>query len=460
MSLLDSPAKRAALIVFTISSFLTPFMASAIEIALPRIGREFAIDAIFLSWLATAFLLSAAMFLVPIGRIADIHGRKRVFLIGIVLYTLFSLGCGAASSATMLVVFRVLQGIGSAMMFGTGLAILTSVFPASERGHALGINVAAVYAGLSAGPFLGGLLVEHLGWRSLFYLNLPVGIVVASLVLTKLKGEWAGARGERFDLAGSILYGLSLVALMYGFSRLPEPLGVGLLAGGIVGLVLFVRWELRVECPVFDMELLRSNIAFRFSNLAALINYAATFGITFLLSLYLQYVRGFGAEAAGIVLVSRPVLMVITSIYAGRLSDRIEPRVLASAGMALVTAGLVLLVFVDASTPTGYVVACLMVLGLGFGLFSSPNMNAVMSSVQGRSYGVASGTVSTMRLLGQMFSMGIVTLVLAVHMGTVRITPEVHGALVASMHTAFVIFSVLCFAGIFASLARGRIREG
>ena len=458
MGIFDSPGKRAALLVFTISSFLTPFMASAVEIALPRIGQEFAVDAVLLSWLATSFLLSAAMFLVPIGRLADIHGRKRIYLIGIVVYTLFSVCCGAAGSATALIVFRILQGVGSAMIFGTGIAILTSVFPASERGQVLGINVAAVYGGLSGGPFLGGLLVEHLGWRSIFYVNLPVGILIVTLVLLKLKGEWAEARGERFDLPGAIIYGLSLLFLMYGFSRLPEPLGAGLLAAGVAGLILFVRWELRVASPVFDMKLLRTNTAFRFSNLAALINYAATFAVTFMLSLYLQYVRGYGAGSAGAILVSRPIVMALTSIYAGRLSDRIEPRILASLGMALVTAGLILLVFVGSGTGIGYLILCLMVLGLGFGLFSSPNTNAVMSSVERPFYGVASGTVSTMRILGQMFSMGIVTLIFAVTIGRVQITPENHGALVQSMQAAFVIFAVLCFGGIFASLARGKIR--
>jgi MFS family permease len=205
------------------------------------------------------------------------------------------------------------------------------------------------------------------------------------------------------------------------------------------------------------MSLLRTNVAFRFSNLAALINYSATFAVTFMLSLYLQYVQGYGAERAGIVLVSRPVVMAVTSIYAGRLSDRVEPRLLASSGMGLVTAGLVMLVFLGAGSGTGHVVFCLLVLGLGFGLFSSPNTNAVMSSVERRFYGVASGTVSTMRILGQVFSMGIVTFVLAIILGRVPVTPAVHDGLVHSMRITFTIFAGLCFLGIFASLARGRI---
>lgn len=458
MGMLDSPAKRAALLVFTVSSFLTPFMASAIGVALPQIGREFGIDAVYLSWTMTAFLLSAAVFLVPFGRLADIRGRKRVFVTGIAVFAVFSFWCGAAGSAAMLVVGRVLQGIGSAMIFGTGIAILTSVFPDRERGRALGITVAAVYAGLAAGPFLGGILVEHLGWRSVFYANVPAGGLIVLVVLRRLKGEWAESRGEPFDLPGAVLYGAALVAIMLGFSELTRGRGVWLLGAGIAGLVLFVRRELRTASPVFDLRLFRRNPAFTFSNLAALINYAATYAVSFLLSLFLQYTRGYGAEGAGAVLVWQPAVMVLTSLYAGRLSDRVEPRIVASAGMGLVAVGLALLACLGRDTGIPYLIASLVVLGLGFGLFSSPNMNAVMGSVERRHYGVASGTVGTMRLLGQMFSMGIVTLVLAVHVGRVPITPANHGQFLAGMRTAFAVFAALCVAGIFASLARGRMR--
>lgn len=458
MGMLDSSAKRAALLVFTLSSFLTPFMASAIGVALPQIGREFGIDAVYLSWMMTAFLLSAAVFLVPLGRLADIRGRKRVFVLGIAVFSVFSLWCGAAGSAAMLVVGRALQGVGSAMIFGTGIAILTSVFPDRERGRVLGITVAAVYAGLAAGPFLGGILVQHLGWRSVFYVNVPAGGLIILVVLRGLKGEWAESRGERFDLPGAVLYGAALVAIMLGFSELTSGRGVWLLAAGGASLVLFVRRELRTASPVFDLRLFRGNPAFTLSNLAALINYAATYAVSFLLSLFLQYTRGYGAEGAGIVLVAQPVVMVMTSLYAGRLSDRVEPRIVASVGMGLVTVGLALLACLGRDTGIPYLIASLVVLGLGFGLFSSPNMNAVLGSVERRHYGVASGTVGTMRLLGQMFSMGIVTLILAVHVGRVPITPANHGQFLAGMRTAFAVFAALCGAGIFASLARGRMR--
>lgn len=454
----DTTSKRAALLVATLGSFLNPFMGSSINIALPAIGREFAMDAVLLGWVATAYLLAAAIFLVPLGRLADIHGRKRIYAWGVGLYTLASFLCAMCGSAAWLIGFRVLQGIGSAMMFGTGVAILTSVFPPGERGRVLGINVAAVYLGLSLGPFLGGMLTQHLGWRSIFLANLPLSIAILASLFWKLKGEWAGAKGEKFDLAGSLLYSLSLVALIYGFSLLPSPAGAWSLLAGVGGILGFVGWELRTAIPVLNMDLFRKNAAFAFSNLAALINYSATAAVGFLLSLYLQYVRSLNPQQAGLVLVAQPIVMASFSPLAGRLSDRIEPRTVASLGMGLTVLGLLLLTSLSAQTPWAFIVAILILLGLGFALFSSPNANAVMSSVENRFYGVASATLGTMRLTGQMLSMGFAMVVLGIYLGKVQIGPENYPRFLSGLQTAFAAFAILCFGGIFASLARGKIR--
>jgi EmrB/QacA subfamily drug resistance transporter len=451
--------KRTATIVAAMSSFLAPFMTSSVNIAMPAIGREFSMDTVLLGWIATAYLLAAAMFLVPFGKLADMHGRKRVFAYGMGLNTLASLLCALAPSAAVLIGSRVLQGIGSAMVFGTGVAILTSVFPPGERGRALGLNVAATYTGLSLGPFLGGLLTQNLGWRSLFLINVPLGLVVVVLVLWRLKGEWAGAAGESFDWIGSAIYGVSLVATMYGLALLPDIVGAWVLLGGLAGIVVFVWWETRVESPILNMGLFASNRVFAFSNLAALINYSATFAIGFMLSLYLQYVKGLSPQSAGLVLVAQPVMMAVFSPLTGRLSDRIEVQTLASTGMGLMVVSLSLLAFLGAETPLGYVVAYQVILGLGYALFSSPNVNAIMSSVEGRTLGVASATLGTMRLIGQMLSMGVATLILAIFVGKVQIGPEHYGAFLTSLKTAFLLFAVLCFGGVFASLARGKTRS-
>jgi MFS family permease len=273
-----------------------------------------------------------------------------------------------------------------------------------------------------------------------------------------LKGEWAGARGEKFDLSGSVIYGLSLPALMYGFTLLPATSGVWLTLIGLLGLVAFVRWEIGRESPVLDMNLFKGNTVFAFSSLAALINYAATFGVGFLLSLYLQYTKGLTPQQAGTILICQPIVMALCSPIAGRLSDKIEPRVVASIGMGFTMIALFLFSFLTQDTNIGFVIVSLIVIGFGLALFSSPNTNAIMSSVEKRSYGVAAATVGTMRLTGQMLSMGIAMLVFAVYIGRAEITPENYPAFLRSAKTAFTIFTVVCFGGIFASLARGKMR--
>jgi len=450
--------RRAALLVTTVGAFLTPFMGSSIAIGLPSIGDELAMDAILLGWVATAYLLAAAMFLVPFGRIADIYGRKRIFTYGMITYTAASLLSAISTSAAMLISFRVLQGIGGAMIFSTGVAILTSVFPPEERGRVLGINVAAVYAGLSLGPFVGGLLTQYLGWRSIFWANVPLGLLIIALIFWKLKGEWAEAKGEKFDIVGSLIYSLMLIAIMYGFTMLPELPGAGLILAGGLGIVAFVKWETKVKSPVLDVRLFGNNTVFALSNLAAFINYSATFAVSFLLSLYLQYIKGLTPQIAGLVLVAAPVVQAIFSPLAGRLSDKIEPRIVASLGMGLTVIGLIFFIFLGNATSLWFIIAGLIILGFGFALFSSPNTNAVMSSVEKRFYGVASATLATMRQIGMMFSMGMVMLIFAIYLGRVQITPEYYAPFLNSLNTAFIIFTVLCFGGIFASLARGKVR--
>jgi len=455
----NGTGRGVVLLVATITSFLFPFASSAVNIALPTIGRELSLDAVMLGWVATAYLLSSATFLVPFGRIADIYGRKKIFTFGIVVLTLSSLLSGVANSATMLISCRVFQGVGGAMLAGTAVALLTTVFPANERGKVLGINVAATYIGLSLGPVLGGILTYHLGWRSIFFLSALLGLVIIGVVLWKLKGEWTGAKGERFDFTGSVIYSLGLVALVYGFTLLPAMSGVGLIIGGAIGLLAFTRWEMRTRSPVLDINLFRNSKTFAFSNLAALINYSATFAVSFLVSLYLQYVKGFNPENAGLILVAMPAMQAIFSPLAGRLSDRVEPRLIASAGMALTTVGLVIFIFLNEATPLGLITSNLLLMGLGFALFSSPNTNAVMSSAPNTAYGVASATLATMRQIGMVLSMGIAMLMFTLYnIGRVQITPEYYPLFQQSMKTAFIIFAVLCFGGIFASLARGKVR--
>jgi EmrB/QacA subfamily drug resistance transporter len=451
--------KRVALFIAVLAGFLTPFDLSAVVVALPSIGAEFSMDAIALSWISTAYLLAAGVFLVPFGRIADIYGRKKVMITGLFLFLFASFLMVFSISSLMVILLRIMQGSGAALIFGTSVAILTELTPVTERGKALGIYTTAVYLGLSLGPFVGGFLTTHFGWRSIFLVNLPLGLFAIFMILSFLKGEFADSKGERFDLGGAIQYGLTLVCVMYGFSLLPDRGGFILIVTGSVMFSVFILRELRISYPLLNMKLFRTNRVFTFSSLAALINYAATFSITFFLSLYLQYIRGFPASYAGSILVIQPVMMAVFSPWAGRLSDRIEPAKIASTGMAILAIGLFLLTMLEPDTPIILLMVVLALLGFGFALFSSPNTNAIMSSVEKKYLGIASGTLGTMRLVGQLFSMGIATMIIALYVGRVQITPDQYGLLLMATKIGFVVFAIMSVAGIFFSLNRGNLRK-
>ena len=435
---------------------MTPYLSSAVSIAMPSIAGELGLNAVSLGWVNTAFLVAAAALLLPFGKLGDMTGRKRIYLIGNALYVLFAFLAALSPSGGILIGMGALLGAAGAMIFGTGMAILTSVYPPTERGRVLGINVAFTYAGLSLGPLLGGILTHSLGWRSVYFLNVPVGLFVVVLVVTKLKGEWRGEQGKGFDLPGALLSIATLGLLIYGLSTLPATIGFILIGAGVVGFFFFVLRERHASNPLLSLQLFSGNRVFAMSNLAALINYSATFALTFFLSLYLQYIKGLTPEAAGLVLIAQPVLMALFSPITGRLSDRHEPQILASIGMAIMAVMLGLLATAGKRTSLVVLICELVAVGIGYALFSSPNTNAVMGSVGRGFYGVASATLGTMRLTGQMFSMGIAMLILSLSVGHTAITPAVYPLFLHGQRIAFAVFALLCLAGVFASLARGK----
>ncbi|MCP5496341.1 MAG: MFS transporter [Leptospiraceae bacterium] len=434
------------------SNFFNPLMGAAVNVALPKIGEEFLLDAISLSWVTMAFLLASAVFLVPLGKIGDMWGRKKVFLYGNIFFMLATFFCAISNSGHFLIVSRLLQGIGSAMMFSTSMAIVISAFPPQERGKVIGLNVSAVYVGLSIAPFLGGLLTQSLGWRSLFFINAVVSLFIALAILLKIKEEWIEAKNETFDRLGTLIYIPSMAALMYGFSKLPTPIAIFITLTGVVGLVIFVLAELKNPFPVLNMKLFFNNKVFASSNLSAFINYAATFAVSFVLSLYLQYAKHFNPREAGLVLITQPVLMALVASFSGRMSDKINPRWLASSGMAISVVGLFMLALIEKQTTQFFIVTSLAILGFGFGLFSSPNTNMIMSSVERKFYGVASATVSTMRATGMMFSMAIASLCVHIFVGEQQITDLNIDSFIHSSKIVFIVFTLLCMVGVFSSL--------
>jgi EmrB/QacA subfamily drug resistance transporter len=432
-------------------------MASSVNIALPAIQKEFSTGAVTLSWVGTAYLLAIAVFLLPWGKLSDIYGRKKIFNLGNILFALASLSITFVNSIDLLIILRILQGAGTAMGATTGMAIITSVFPPKERGYAIGVYVASVYAGSSIGPFAGGLITSYFSWRAIFFINGILWIIPILLTIKYLKNEWADAKGEKFDITGSLIYGVSITALVYGSSLLPSKEAFYIMVSGISGLILFIKHQMSVKNPVFQVRIFRENRVFTFSSMAALINYGATFAITFLLSLYLQYIKGMSPHMAGLIMVTQPVMQALFSPLFGKLSDRFEPGLLASTGMALTVAGLSMLVFIGTDTSQIFIIFILIILGIGFSLFSSPNMNAIMSSVDKEYYGIASGVVATMRVLGQLVSMAVTTVVFAIFIGQVRIEPQMYPLFLKSIKICFIIFSILCAGGIYFSWSRGNI---
>lgn len=453
---LDSSVENVTILLWMviITSFINPFMGAAINIALPDIAKSLSMSTIGISWVGMIFLLSSAVLLVPAGKIADMKGIKRMFLWGNIIVTTGSAICAVSFSPAVLLFGRLVQGIGASLMFGTGMAIVTSAFPPQSRGKAIGLVVSSTYLGLTTAPVIGGFLTQYLGWRSLFYIPIPFTVLVIIMSIKTLKNDWAAASNERFDWKGSLVYILFMSVLMYGFTRLPHPAAIAAVVVGVAGIVWFIRMQNRIEYPVINIKMFKENRIFAFSNMAALINYAATFAISFLLSLYLQYIKGLSPRDAGLLLITQPIFMTLFASVSGRLSDRYNAGVIASVGMSVIVVGLLMMYGIDGNTSNHYLIAALVVLGIGFGIFSSPNTNAIMSSVQKSQLGIASATVSTMRLTGQMLSMGIATMILQIYLGASSNIPEQPDAFVHSMHTSFLLFAILCTLGVFASMAR------
>lgn len=397
---------------------MTPFDTSAVNLAIPSIGSDLGGELILLSWVPVAYLLSLTTFLLVFGRLGDMKGRRPFYIIGTLTFTLFSVLSGMSGSIYQLVVTRLGQGIGASMMAGNSVALVTSSFPSSERGKAVGIITAATYTGLSAGPVLGGFLISNFGWRSIFYANAPIGLVSASLCYLKTCETFHPKRQASLDLFGALtlMTFLSSVLASVSFSRMTliaREYTFFLASLGVLSLLLFILVESRLASqPLVDISLFTKNRMFALSNLTALLNYLASYGVGFLLSLYLQVVLRLDPYQAGLIMLSQPLLMAVVSPFSGHLSDRIEPRFLSSLGLGIMSLSILILSGITNDTGMVAMVLILVALGFGYGLFSSPNTSAVMGSVPTGSLGLGSGTLATMRFLGQSLSLALVTFIL------------------------------------------------
>jgi len=449
--------RQNILIATVLMGFGTPLALTAIPVALPSIAIELPMSAVQMGWVSLAFSLTLGIFALPFGRLADIWGRKKFFTIGLAVGTIAMILSALSSFTLMLILSQALQGIGFAMVLSTGVALLSSAYSTKERGRVLGIYMAAVYFGMSFGPTVGGLLTYNFGWRSIFAPAIALLIPTVILIVRGVKGEWAEAKGETLDILGSALLSFTLFLILYGFSSLPSQLGIILLITGILFAILFIVWEMKTKSPVLNIRLMVNNRLFAFSSVTHLLHAIATFPVPFIMSLYLQYIKELNPQQTGFILLTQPFVMAIFSPIAGRVSDRMQPRVLVSIAGVTILFGIVLLLFSTTRTTLITIVASLFLIGLGYAFFASPDTNAIMSSVDSRHYGIASAVESTTRSVGITLGMAILMMLFSLHIGTSQITAEYFEPFVKSVRTAFAIYCGLSVCFIVTSATRGKV---
>ena len=454
-----TPLQRRVMAMVGANAFANALLVSTVNIALPAIATDLAIDATLLNWIPLIFLAASATFILPFARLADRLGRKRVCLAGIVGVMLASILAATASSAEILLAMRLLQGICAAGGFVTVISIVSSALPIHVRGRGFGVIASTMYLGLTVGPLLGGFVVDHYGWRWTFLIQIPFSAFALGIGWFRIRDEWFGAAYGSFDFAGAFIYGVAIFALAYGVAFLPSVAGLASIAFSLAAIAGFLALETRLKEPLINVRLFRTHLTFAYSCAAAFLMYAATFSNVVLMSLYLQYLKGMSAQVAGLVMTAQTLAIAMGAPIAGRLSDRFEPRFVASAGIALTGLGLVMLSLIGSATGLAYIVASLVVSGIGFALFAPVNANAVMSSVEPAHYGTASGAHASMRVIGQMISMIVVTLIFALVIGRVQITPASYAALGQSISLSFGVMALLCVPAGYFSFYRGNIRN-
>ncbi|SDK49877.1 Major Facilitator Superfamily protein [Maridesulfovibrio ferrireducens] len=449
---MDDAKKKGVILAVSVTQFTMPFMFSAVGIALPAIGREFGASGLDLSLIESIYIGGVAALLLPFGRFSDMHGRQPVFRLGVLLYAIFTLLLGFSQDINTVILLRLGQGISGALAIATNMALLTDCVPLKERGRAMGLAVAAVYVGLSVGPYLGGLIATHLGWRWIFYMGtIPLGIsyIVAH---RSLNGKFRSS-DEKFDYAGSAVVIFSVAALVFGGTSLNAGWpGVVMLLSGVVGFTVFIFMQDRTEFPLVDLVLFKERRDFSDAALVQFISYAGTFGIVFLFSLYLQSVKAMTPHQAGVVLVVQPIVQAVLSPLVGRLSDNFYPRIIAMAGMIVCTIGSIMGAAVGPETSLAYLYTMFVVLGVGFALFSSPNMIIMMGSVPPSRFGFASAITGGLRTLGMVASMVIIAIFISIYMGDTLVSPESAVSYMKVMHYSLITLSGLCVLGVIISI--------
>ncbi|WP_296812132.1 MFS transporter [uncultured Methanobrevibacter sp.] len=441
-----------------ITSFFAVFLSAGIVLGVPSIADEFAMNNVVQNWIPTIALLVVAVFTLPAGQISGKYGVKKSLIIGVLIFIFASLGACLSFTTEIFLLFRVVQGIGMAFLNVSAMAMVVQAINPQNRGKALGFTVTGIYLAGSLSPVLCGFLVYNLGWRAMFYFVIPFLVLCLILMLLKIPGEWKTYEKDKIDSIGYLIYGIGILLFIYGFTNLMNTVGWVCVIIGLCLLIIFAYYELNVESPAFNMRLFK-NMKFTSSNIAALCSYLAIAAITTILNYHFQYVRNWDAQLTGIMLIITPIIMALIAPNAGKLSDKIHPQKLAAFGMSIATVTLLILLFLDANTPIYLIVVAMILQGVGMGLFTTPNTNAIMSSVPPKETPNASAAQSAMRTIGQTMSLGLLTLVFAWIMGSLKLSSEHADLIVQCSQIVCMICTVVCIVAIFASLVGIRSKD-
>jgi EmrB/QacA subfamily drug resistance transporter len=450
------PVTTTALIAVCVGYLIAPMGMAAVNVAIPTLAADLQANAIKVGWLPTLYILANVAFMLPFGKLADNYGRKRVYVLGLLLNAIAAAMCAIGTHIDWILFWRFVQGAAGAMIFSTGVAIVTSVTPPHKRGAALGVIAACVYVGLTLAPAVGGWLTEWLGWRAVFYFQIPLVLALLVFIKLKLHGEWKNQHHSRFDWIGSAIFVTFAFTLVYGLSKLPSLFGFFLLTISFLSLAGFILHQSRDKQPLIRVQMFKESRVFSLSLSTSFLMYGSNFAIIFLLSLYLQYIKGFSPSEAGQILLLQALCMAIVAPMAGKLSDRFEPRIVATIGCVIVAIAFAFLNQIDITTSATYIGSSLALVGLGFGLFSTPNNNAIMGAVKEQEVGVASASMNLSRTIGNLVGMSLVNLMMHFYIGDATFTPEQNPALMSTVSLALMMSLSFVTLACILSAVRGK----
>ncbi len=446
---------RNALLVCCISMFFMPFMISAVNVALPNIGVNIGANAVDLGFIATAYVVTVNIFALLAGRISDMFGRRRIFLLGMVLCTLSTLALSFVSSVPMFIALRVFQGLGAAMISTIGMTILMAIIPAKGRGKAFGLVSASVYAGISCGPALGGFLTDTFGWQSIFLAGVPLGMLGVLMISTCLKDEWREAGGESFDFRGAFIFASAMIAITLGTTLLEKSVYAwGLVFLGVLLLVVFFFVEKRTAFPIIDVHIFTSSRAFTLGCLITWINFASVTTFSMLLTFYVQVVLGFKPSEAGLLLMIQPLLQMLLSPLGGQLADKFTANRMSFLGVVFCSVGMLLSVGLHGDSSLLYIIILQVIMGIALAMFVPANVLALMSSVDSRYISIASGIANTMGTLGIVTCMQALTVVFSIFMHGQAIEPASAESFLQGMTADFIFFAAFSVVGVILSFLR------